>query len=154
MLDKVKQWFGIEGVKVELIIPETASIKNGIIKGQLQFSSMNAQTVQNINLKLVEIYTRGRRKNKMTNEYEIGQVTIFESFQVPAELPILVDFELPFELLKSEMDEMADKNFLLGGVAKLAKMSRGVNSEFRVEVEADVKGTRLNPFDKKMILLK
>lgn len=154
MLDKVKQWFGIEGVKVELILPEAVSIKNGVIKGQLQFTSMNAQTVQNINLKLIEIYTRGRRKNKMTNEYEIGQVTIFESFQVPAELPILVDFELPFELLKSEIDEMADKNFLLGGVAKLAKMSRGVNSEFRVEVEADVKGTRLNPFDKKMILLK
>ncbi|MFK7950867.1 MAG: sporulation protein [Saprospiraceae bacterium] len=154
MLDKVKQWFGIEGVKVELIIPEAVSLKNGVIKGQLQFSSMNAQTVQNINLKLVEIYTRGRRKNKMTNEYEIGQVTIFESFQVPAELPILVDFELPFELLKSEVDEMADKNFLLGGVAKLAKLSRGVNSEFRVEVEADVKGTRLNPFDKKTILLK
>lgn len=154
MLDKVKQWFGIEGVKVELILPEAVSIKSGIIKGQLQFSSMNAQTVQNINLKLVEIYTRGRRKNKMTNEYELGQVTIFESFQVPAELPILVDFELPFNLLKSEIDEMADKNFLLGGVAKLAKMSRGVSSEFRVEVEADVKGTRLNPFDKKGILLK
>jgi hypothetical protein len=154
MLDKVKQWFGIEGVKVELIIPEAVSLNSGIIKGQLQFSSLNAQTVQNINLKLIEIYTRGRRKNKMTNEYEIGQVTIFESFQVPAELPILVDFELPFELLKSEIDEMADKNFLLGGVAKLAKISRGVNSEFRVEVEANVKGTRLNPFDKKMILLK
>lgn len=154
MLDKVKQWFGIEGVKVELIIPEAVSIKNGLIKGQLQFSSMNAQTVQNINLKLIEIYTRGRRKNKMTNEYEIGEVTIFESFQVPAELPILVDFELPFELLKSEIDEMADKNFLFGGVAKLAKISRGVNSEFRVEIEADVKGTRLNPFDKKVILLK
>lgn len=154
MLDKVKQWFGIEGVKVELIIPEAVSLNSGIIKGQLQFSSLNAQTVQNINLKLIEIYTRGRRKNKMTNEYEIGQVTILESFQVPAELPILVDFELPFELLKSEIDEMADKNFLLGGVAKLAKISRGVNSEFRVEVEANVKGTRLNPFDKKMILLK
>ncbi len=154
MLDKVKQWFGIEGVKVELIIPEAVNLNSGIIKGQLQFSSLNAQTVQNINLKLIEIYTRGRRKNKMTNEYEIGQVTIFESFQVPAELPILVDFELPFELLKSEIDEMADKNFLLGGVAKLAKISRGVNSEFRVEVEANVKGTRLNPFDKKMILLK
>lgn len=154
MFDKVKQWFGIEGIKVELLLPETAMIKSGVIKGQLQFTSMNAQTVQGIKLKLVEIYTRGRRKNKMTSEYELGEVMIFESFDVPAELPILIDFELPFELLKSEIDEMADKNFVLGGVAKLAKMTRGVNSEFRVECEVDVKGTRLSPFDKKTIVLK
>lgn len=154
MLDKVKQWFGIEGVKVELLLPEAVSMKSGKIKGQLQFTSMNAQTVQNIKLKLIEIYTRGRRSNKVTSEYELGEVTIFESFVVPAELPIIIDFELPFELLKSEIDEMADKNVVLGGVAKLAKMTRGVNSEYRVECEVDVKGTRLNPFDKKMILLK
>lgn len=154
MFDKVKQWFGIEGIKVELLLPEAASIKGGIVKGQLQFTSMTAQTVQGIKLKLVEIYTRGRRSNKVTSEYELGEVTIFESFDVPAELPILIDFELPFELLKSEIDEMADKNFVFGGVAKLAKMTRGVNSEYRVDCEVDVKGTRLSPFDKKMILLK
>jgi hypothetical protein len=154
MLGKVKQWFGIEGIKVELILPEAVSMKSSLLKGQLQFTSMNAQTVQNIKLKLIEIYSRGRRSNKVTSEYQLGEVTIFESFEVPSELPIIIDFELPFELLKSEIDEIADKNIIFGGVAKLAKLTRGVNSEFRVECEVDVKGTRLSPFDKKSIVLK
>jgi hypothetical protein len=42
----------------------------------------------------------------------------------------------------------------LGGVAKLAKLTRGVNSEYRVECEVDVNGTRLNPYDSKLILMK
>jgi hypothetical protein len=154
MFGKVKQWFGIEGIKVELLLPETVSAKSGIVKGQLQFTSMNAQIVQSIKLKLIEVYTRGRRKNKVTSEYKLGAVTIFESFEVPAELPIIIDFELPFELLKSEIDEMADKNVVFGGVAKLAKLTRGVNSEYRVECEVDVNGTRLNPYDSKLILMK
>lgn len=154
MLNKVKQWFGIEGVKVELLIPETANIKQGEIKGQLKFSSLNPQNVNNINLKLIEIYTRGRGKNKVTNEYLIGKKEIKKSFAVPSDTFIFLDFKLPFELLKSEIDEMGDKNILLGGIAKLAKLSRGVTSTFRVEVEVDVKGTGLSPFDKKTIVLK
>ena len=49
------------------------------------------------------------------------------------------------------MDEFADKNFLTKGLVGLARMTRAVKSEFRVEVEADVEGTRLNPFDKKYV---
>jgi len=154
MIDKVKQWFGIEGVKVELVLPEATSMNGGIIKGQLQFTSMNEQTVQAVQLKLIEIYTRGRRSNKVTTEYELGNITVNKSFTVPAEEAILVDFQLPFELMKSEIDEMGDKNILLGGIAKLARFSRGASSTYRVECEANVKGTRLNPFDKQEIVLK
>lgn len=154
MIDKVKQWFGIEGVKVELILPEATLMNSGIIKGQLQFTSMNEQTVQSVQLKLIEIYTRGRRSNKVTTEYELGNITVNKSFTVPAEQPILIDFQLPFELMKSEIDEMGDKNILLGGIAKLARFSRGASSTYRVECEANVKGTRLNPFDKQEIVLK
>ena len=93
MIDKVKQWFGIEGVKVDLILPEVTWISSGFIKGQLQFTWMNEQTVQSVQLKLVEIYTRGRRSNKMTTEYQLGDMTVDKSFIVPAEQPILIDFQ-------------------------------------------------------------
>ncbi len=154
MIDKVKQWFGIEGVKVELILPEAASMKSGMIKGKLQFTSMNEQAVQSVQLKLIEIYTRGRRSNKVTTEYQLGEIIVNKSFTVPAEEAILINFQLPFELMKSEIDEMGDKNVVLGGIAKLARFTRGASSTFRVECEANVKGTRLNPFDKKLINLK
>lgn len=154
MINKVKQWFGIEGVKVKLILPEIAKKSEKKVKGQVQFTSISPQTVLEIRLILVEVYTRGRNKNKKTDEYEIGKTTITESIEVPVEAPTLIDFELPFELLKSEIDEMGDKNLLLNSVAKLAKYSRGVHSSYRVDVEVEVEGTRLNPFDKKVITLK
>ena len=154
MINKVKQWFGIEGVKVKLILPEIAKKSEKKVKGQVQFTSISPQTVLEIRLILVEVYTRGRNKNKKTDEYEIGKTTITEAIEVPVETPTLIDFELPFELLKSEIDEMGDKNLLLNSVAKLAKYSRGVHSSYRVDVEVEVEGTRLNPFDKKVITLK
>ena len=154
MINKVKQWFGIEGVKVKLILPEIAKKSEKKVKGQVQFTSISPQTVLEIRLILVEVYTRGRNKNKKTDEYEIGKTTITESIEVPVEAPTLIDFELPFELLKSEIDEMGDKNLLLNSVAKLAKYSRGVHSSYRIDVEVEVEGTRLNPFDKKVITLK
>ena len=46
------------------------------------------------------------------------------------------------------------KNFLFGGLVKAAKKLRGVRSEYRVEVEADVVGTALNPIDNQSFVLK
>lgn len=153
MFGKVKKWFGVEGVKVELILPEAATKAANEIKGQLKFSTMNAQTVSGIEIKLIELYSRGRKKNKLTTEYTVGEITLYETFEVVPDKPIVLNFTLPFELLKSEMDEMEESNFFYKGVAKLAKYSRGVQSVFRVEVQANVAGTRLNPFDKKEIVL-
>lgn len=154
MIDKVKQWFGIEGVKIELILPEATAIKSGIVAGRIQFTSMHQQSVQSFQLKLIEVYTRGRRGNKVTTEYQLGEILINKDFIVPAEQPIMIDFRLPFELMKSEIDEMGDRNMVLGGIAKLARFSRGASSTYRVECEANVKGTRLSPFDKQVIVLK
>lgn len=153
MFGKVKQWFGVEGVKVELMLPEAANRAENELKGQLKFSTMNEQTVSGIEVKLIEVYSRGRKKNKLTTEYTIGEITLNETFDVVPDKPIVLNFTLPFELLQSEMDELEDSNFFYKGIAKLAKYSRGVQSVYRVEVQANVKGTRLNPFDKKEIIL-
>ena len=76
-----------------------------------------------------------------------------EPLEIIAEEPLVLDFVLPFELLQSEMDAFGDKNFLTKGIANIARMTRAVKSEYRIEVEADVQGTRLNPFDKQYIKL-
>ena len=151
MFGKMKQWFGIEGVKVEMDVPEEIIKQLGVVKGQLRFSTMKTQTVTAVKVTMIETYKRGRKDDKRIDDYQIGTVYLQEPFEIKAEESLVLDFVLPFELLKSEMDDFADKNFLTKGIASLARMTSAVKSEFRIEVEADVQGTRLDPFDKKYV---
>jgi len=153
MINKVKKWLGIEGVKLELILPEKIKESSGVVTGKIRFSSMNEQKITAIKVKMVEKYSRGRSKEKLTDEYELGEITFNQSITIPKEKAIQVDFSLPFQLKKSEMDELADANIFYGGLVKLAKGLQGVSSEFYIQAEAHVKGTALHPFDKKTIKL-
>ena len=103
---------------------------------------------------MVEKYARGRGKEKLIDEYELGEITLDNSFEVPENESVEVEFTLPFSLLKSEMDELGEKNILTGGLVKVAKLIRKVSSQFYVMAEAKVEGTALDPFDKQLIELK
>lgn len=151
MISRIKKFFGIEGVKLELIIPEAVSAREGVVQGQIKFQSMNAQDVNYIKLVMIERYARGRGDKKMIDDYEIGIAEIDIDIDIPAEEAVFVDFELPFQLVKSGMDELEGRNFFVGGIVKAAKYLSKVKSEYRVVAEAKVKGTALNPFDQKNI---
>jgi hypothetical protein len=151
MFGKVKKWLGIEGVKVELMLPEMAFEEVGAVSGQLVFHSKNQQVVKSVNLKMIEKYSRGRGQEKLVDEYLLGEITLQQRIEVPADEPIAVDFTLPFQLQKSNVDEFGEKNFLTGSLVSLAKKLRAVDSVFRIEAEADVEGTALNPFDRKTV---
>ncbi len=153
MFGKVKKWLGIEGVKVDLELNDPFSVKTALATGKILLSSMHEQTVTGIRVKMVERYTRGRGKNKLTDEYEIGSIELERKFIVPAEEIIEVDFELPFELTYSEMDELQQSNVLMGAVVGMAKKLQNVNSEFFVIAEANVSGTALHPFDRQLALV-
>lgn len=153
MFGKVKKWLGIEGVKVELLLPEMAFEQVGAVSGQLVFHSKNEQTVTAVRLKMIEKYSRGRGQEKLVDEYELGKITLNQLIEVPADEPMAVDFTLPFQISKSSVDKFGGKNFLTGGLVSLAKKLQAVNSEYRIEAEADVDGTALNPFVKKQIKL-
>jgi hypothetical protein len=151
MIGKVKKWLGIEGVKLELVLPEEVKAREGLIEGKLRFQSLNEQTVNSIKVVLIERYSRGRGKEKLVDEYELGKREMEIEFDVPPEEILEVDFSLPFDMVKSAVDEFGDKNFLFGGIARAARLMRGAKSEYRIEAEASVKGVALNPFDKKSI---
>ena len=153
MFKKVKKWLGIEGVKLELILPEKVKEADGVVNGKIRFSSMNDQTVDTVRVVMIERFSRGRKKEKLTNEYRIGEINLTKEIPITKDNPVEIDFSLPFELMKSEMDELEDKNIFFSGLVKVAKKFRGVNSEFYIEVEAKAKGTALSPFDKQLIEL-
>lgn len=151
MIGKVKQWLGIEGVKVEMILPETVNASEGVIEGKIRFTSMHTQRVKSIKLSLTEKYTRGRFKNKLTDQYKIAEEEQDEDILVTANEPIEIEFQLPFTLVKSDMDEMGEKNFVFRKIVNTAKKIKNVKSEYTIEAEARIEGTALNPFDKKII---
>lgn len=153
MFGKVKKWLGIEGVKLELVLPEMAFEEVGAVSGKLRFFSKNTQTVTQVRLKMIEKYSRGRGKERLVDEFELGEITMNQRITVPQDEPLEVDFTLPFKRVKSSMDDFGDKNFLTGGLVKLAKTVSKVQSEYRIEAEAKVEGTALNPFDRKALRL-
>jgi len=54
MFGKVKKWLGIEGVKLEVLLPEEVLKEGKLLKGSLRFTSMNEQTVTFIKVVMVE----------------------------------------------------------------------------------------------------
>ena len=72
MIGKVKKWLGIEGVKLEINIPEGQSLGAGRINGTLHFQSLQEQTVTGVHLVLIERYSRGRGEERLIDEYELG----------------------------------------------------------------------------------
>ncbi len=151
MLGKVKKWLGIEGVKVQVIAPDTIAPQEKKIRGQLRFYSMHNQTISSLHFKLIEKYIRGRKKRRLTDEYLLAEKEIHRLIDIPEKELIEIDFDLDFNRVSSRMDELQSKNFLLRGLVTAAKKLKSVKSEYRIEVEADVIGTALNPFDKKII---
>ncbi len=153
MFGRVKRWLGIEGVKLELVLADEFSGKLSEIEGQIRFYSMHDQTVRKVRVKMIEKFKRGRLKNKLVDEYQLGEIELEQDIDVPAEEHVEIEFSLPFTLAKSDMDKFSDKNIVFKGVASAAKFVKGVNSVYRIEAEAEVNGTALNPFDKKEIKL-
>lgn len=154
MIGKVKKWLGIEGVKMELLFDEDATTQKGIVSGLIRFTSMNAQVVTRIKVVLIERYSRGRGKEKLVDEYELGSLQLEEDIEVPVGESVEVEFNLKYKLVRSEMDELEKSNFFMSPLVKVAKRISAVKSEYRVEAEAKVKGTALNPFDRKEITIR
>ncbi len=154
MIGRVKRWLGIEGVKVELIIPDKVEGDESTVEGIIRLHSMHEQTVESIQVRIIEKYKRGRKGNKLVDEYTLGTIELIRDITVTPEEPVDIEFSLPFERVKSEMDMAQSKNFVLRGAVKTAKMLKGVQSIYRVEAEADVRGTALNPFDAKELDVK
>ncbi len=154
MFGKVKKWLGIEGVKVELIAPEAVLESDGVIEGKIRFHTMHTQKVYSVRIKLVERYSRGRGENKLVDEYELASTELVQDIEVPQDDIIEIDFKLPFQLVKSDIEALGTKNLLLKGISRLAQWSRNAHSTFRLEAEAKVRGTALSPFAQKNILIK
>lgn len=139
---------------MELVLPELVRETEGAIEGILRFQTMQTQTVTSVKVKLIERYSRGRGDSKLIDEYQLAEIDLVQDIEVPENEVVELDFSLPFQLVKSEVEAFGSKNFLFKGIAKAAQLSRNAKSIYRVEAEAKVRGTALSPFDKKEVVIK
>ncbi len=151
MLKKVKKWLGIEGVRITVDIPEDIFLREKKVSGILVFESKQDSVVNEIRLRLIEKYSRGRRQNKLIDEYILGADVLESSIHLHANEPGHVPFDLHFIPLQSEMDALESRNILMKGIIKSAKLLRNVHSQYRLEIEADVKGMAISPLVKKEV---
>lgn len=152
MFKKVKKWFGIEGLKLGLELAESYERESGEISGVIELMSMNDEEVSHMHIKLIEKYARGRGKSRLIDEYVLGELKINQDIIIHANELKEVPFILKYNEVLSDMDEMERSNFLLSGIAKVAKFAKKASSEFRVEISAKVKGTKFSPYTKKIIV--
>lgn len=146
MLKKVKNWLGIEGVQLEFLnIPEKVESENMIV-GSIRLTSKSDQFITDISVTVKEKYTRGRRKSKLTDEFEIGSIILPVNLELSTTESQEIKFDVPYQLLKSEIETWGDKNVLYKGVSKAAQFFKNAKSKYFVLVEANVKGNRLKPY--------
>ena len=152
MLKKVKDWLGIEGVKVELELPEEFRLRDELIEGVIRITSQSDQHVEKATISIKEKYKRGRRKSKLIDEYHLGKEEMDLGVSIAKDEIIERPFQLKFSPLKSPMDRWGDKNFLYKGLSSLAKLAKNAHSSYEVVVEITVRGNKLMPYCKSVIV--
>jgi len=151
IFDKLKDILGIEGLRIEIIIPAEISKSDESINGKLLFTTKSDKTIKSITIRLIEKYRRGKAEKTLIDEYTLTEIEMDLNVDITEELPAKLDFELPISLLKSDMDRYAEGNFVAKNLVKVAKKLKNVKSDYRVEVVAILSDLTLNSIAKQPI---
>lgn len=105
---------GIEGAKLELIIPDKVTAETGIITGIIKLTSLSDNNiVESIHLQMIEKYSRGR--GKVSWSMNILWANLWkENLNFSKNDIVEIPFEMEFVYIKSEMDKMGESNFSEG----------------------------------------
>ena len=153
MFGKLKQAFGIGTVKVVLDIPTTANKTNAALQGTIQLEAQSEQSIQDITVKLIEYYSKGRGSEKRTREFDLGKITLSDAFEMKNGDVKEVKFTLPYQVRKSGNDQLKEYGGALGTLGKLGSMVDAETSEYVVFASLSVKGAVVGPSDRKNINL-
>lgn len=150
--DGIKQFFGVGGVDVALDCQPQVAKGSGVLQGAVTLTAKSDQQVLTVDVKLVEEWTTGRGDEKETKEFELGKVQM-PGMELKKGEQRVVQFQLPFSLIKSNADQLKEHGGALGALGSMAAFANNEKSLFTVVAEADVKGTALDPSAKRQIQL-
>jgi len=148
MFEKVKNWFGIEGVKIRFLLLKSYPKNVKTINGELEILSQSSQVIESLRFKFIETYHVGKGKQRKSEEFVLGTLELDAVFPLSAQEKKRVFFQIPFEQKLSNMDKLANKGPFRKGIVFLAKTFSKVESTYRVEAEAKIKGSNWTAFTK------
>lgn len=150
---KLKQFFGFTGVEVKLECPPSISKAQRLVTGQLTVKASATQKVLGVSVKLEEHWKTGRGEDASEKTFTLGEVEFESGFQLAAGETKVIPFSFPFDLIKSNADQLQESGGMLGALGTASKWASGEKSTFRVVGEVDVEGTPFDPTDKKDVQL-
>lgn len=153
MFGKLKQALGIGTVKVELTVPGQVSKAGNSLNGTVRLIAKSDQEVTNIRIKLIESFTTGRGDERKTKEFTLGEMSLPQQLLLKDGEVKDVEFTLGYKILKSGNDNLKEMGGAFGALGKLGAMADNEKSEYHITAVADVKGTALDPSDRKAIRL-
>ncbi len=154
MFGKVKRWLNIEGIKLTIECPDYLDVKSGQLDGQIRLVSMEDHQIDLLQIRLIEIYRRGRGKSKRIDEYLLSESNLDKVIIIKSQEETTISFTLTLNRIKSKMESFSDSNALTKILASGAHLLKGVRSDFKLEVTARVPGIAVSPYTHKMLLVK
>lgn len=144
MLKKLKNMFGIDGVKVSISAPDKLLLNGEPLNFVLNVSSKSDLVLDHVSIKLIEKYKRGWGDAKLIDEYVLYESVEELDMLIASDEILSAPLKVYFDYNKSEIERLGEKT-LLKPFVKLAMLAKRVKSTFRLEVTAKVKGVKMNP---------
>ncbi len=136
--------FGIDGVKMSIEASDTIDLTQNHLNFHLIVSSKSDLVLDSIKIKLIEKYRRGWGDSKLINEYVLHESLEDLDMLISAEDKLVAPLKIGFEYRKSEIEKIGEKR-ILRPLIRAVLTAKRVNSKFRLEVIAKVKGVKVAP---------
>lgn len=152
LLDTIKGWFNIGGVKVVIWkYDEPLKKSYPVINGEVIIRSKSNKTILSLEVKLVEEFTSGKGEDRRTETKVLGSYKVpgnAPGVGYPLELKPGVEVKEPFTLNFTLSNRLQNFSGVLGAVGKVSGFLSNETLEFYLVAVADVKGTAFDPTHK------
>ena len=144
--NKVKNFFGVSTVTVEIECPDTFSGNQDTIDGRLKVIGVSDQEVTLVKIELTEHWRTGSGEDKTEKHFVLGtQEVCTEVFTIAEKEERVFEFSLPFSLIKSENDRHKEEGGVMGSLGKVGAFLDQEKSTFKLVAMADVKAATFDP---------
>ncbi|MDQ3141631.1 MAG: hypothetical protein M3Q56_05220 [Bacteroidota bacterium] len=141
MFKKIKNWLGIESVKINF--DENIIVTEDSINGQILMRSFNNSLVTEIDIQLTEHYQKGRGKTKQRQDFILGNKLLTGEWIVSKGVSVTIPFTLSFQKIQSKIERMEEKNRFIKPISRLAKLISAVHSDYRLSAAARIRSSSI-----------
>lgn len=137
----IKGWFS-SGVKVRLEdVPDAIHVGTNTIGGRATLAAKADKQVLKVVAKVVHVRKYKKDDEDREETKVLGEQRLADTFDIKADEERVFDFVITYHLDET----LADMGGMLGAAGKIGNFFKGDENAYSVIVEADVKGTILDP---------